>query len=151
VTEQGDAVMSNSQFFVVGKRGSGVIFVRTAPLRVAMVSHETIVEYEAGRPGIDGYAQVAVAAKTMMTNQDGQADTFNDPMEIEGIAALLSQGSGFCEADIAMVGGVVDEGWDFNRDITTPIDDVLMAVGPNSPETGHLFQAILSDSPNVLQ
>jgi hypothetical protein len=143
--------VSNSQFFVVGKRGSGVIFVRTSPLRVAMVAHETILQYEAEHSGIDGYAQVAVAAKTMMTNQDGQPDTVCDPMEIEGIAALLSQGTAFCDADIALVGGVVDEGWDFNRIITTPIDDVLMAVGPNSPASGHLFQAILSDTPNVLQ
>lgn len=122
--------MSKSQLFIVGKRGSGVLFVRTEPLRVSLVSHETILAYEAGHPGIDGYARVAAAAKAMLVQNDGEADSFVDMAEMEALEARMAQGQPVREADIAMVGGVADEGWDFNRIITTPLDDVMVALGP---------------------
>ncbi|MBT9371094.1 hypothetical protein [Rhizobium sp. CSW-27] len=124
--------MSKSQLFIVGKRGSGVLFVRTEPLRVSLVSHETILAYEAGHPGIDGYARVAAAAKAMLVQNDGEADSFVDMAEMEALEARMTQGEPVREADIAMVGGVADEGWDFNRDITTPLDDVMVALGPQN-------------------
>lgn len=121
--------MSKSQLFIVGKRGSGVLFVRTEPLRVSLVSHETILAYEAGHPGIDGYARVAAAAKAMLVQNDSEADSFVDMAEMEALEARMAQGQPVREADIAMVGGVADEGWDFNRIISTPLDDVMTALG----------------------
>ena len=64
----------SSHFFIVGKKGFGVLFIRTAPLRVASVSHETIAAYEASHPGVDGYARVAAAAKSMLVRQNGQPE-----------------------------------------------------------------------------
>jgi len=141
--------MSNSQFYIVGKKGAGVLFIRTSPLRVASVSHDVIVQYEAAHPGIDGYARVAAAAKGMLVGQDGKPDTVLDQVQIQGIETLIAGGAVVSDADFALVGEVVDAGWDFNRDVQPPIGSALKAVGPSGPVTGQLFEAILSDTPNT--
>jgi len=141
--------MSNSQFYVVGKKGAGVLFVRTSPLRVASVSHDVIAAYEAAHPGVDGYARVAAAAKGMLVGQDGKSDTTLDQVQIQGIETLIAGGATVSDADFAFVGEVVDAGWDFNRIIQMPIESPLRAVGPSGPAPGQLFEAILSDKPNT--
>lgn len=138
--------MSASLFYVVGKRGLGVIFIRTAPLRVSSVSHETIAAYEASHEGIDGYARIAAAAKGMIVGQDGKPETALDPVQLQGIEALISTGSAVSDADFAFVSEVVDQGWDFNRGVQLPIESALKAVGPSGKASGELFDAVLSDT-----
>ncbi|AYD04391.1 hypothetical protein [Neorhizobium sp. NCHU2750] len=140
--------MANSQFYVIGKKGSGVLFVRTEPLRVASVSHDVIAEYEASHPGVDGYARVAAAAKGMLVGQDGQPETTLDQVQAQGIETVIASGAVMSDADFAFVGDVVDAGWDFNRVIQLPIESALKAVGPSGIASGDLFAAILSDTPN---
>lgn len=140
--------MSKSQFYVIGKRGSGVLFIRTDPLRAAAVSHDVILKYEAEHPGVDGYAKVAASAKAMLVGQNGQPDTSLDPVQVQGIETLIAGGAVVSEADFAFIGEVVDAGWDFNRMIQTPIEAALKAVGPGSLSSGELFNAVLSDKPN---
>jgi hypothetical protein len=141
--------MTTSKLYIIGKKGDGVIFLRTEPLRVAQVTHETIVAYETSNPGIDGYARIAAAAKGMLAGQDGEPDTSLDQVQIQGIEALIAGGAVVSEADFALVGDVVDTGWDDNRIIRMPIESPLTAVGPSGATTGDLFDAILSDTPNT--
>ncbi|HBT69791.1 MAG TPA: hypothetical protein DEB63_18080 [Agrobacterium sp.] len=139
----------SSHFFIVGKKDFGVLFIRTAPLRVASVSHETIAAYEASHPGVDGYARVAAAAKAMLVRQDGQPEAELDQVQIQGIEALVAGGAVVSEADFAFIGEVVDAGWDFNRMVQAPIEAALKAVGPTVSITGELFDAILADDTNA--
>jgi hypothetical protein len=139
----------SSHFFIVGKKGFGVLFIRTAPLRVASVSHETIAAYEASHPGVDGYARVAAAAKSMLVRQDGLPENELDQVQIQGIEALVTGGAVVSEADFAFIGEVVDAGWDFNRMVLAPIESALQAVGPAGSVTGDLFDAILADDTNA--
>lgn len=141
--------MSKSQFYIIGKRGNGVLFIRTSPLRVASVSHEVITEYEASHPGVDGYARVAAAAKGMLIGQDGKPETNLDQVQAQGIETVIAAGAVVSDADFALVGDVVDEGWDFIRVVQLPIESALKAVGPSGVPAGQLFEAILSDTPNV--
>ncbi|KJF69033.1 MULTISPECIES: hypothetical protein [Rhizobium] len=139
----------SSHFFIVGKKDFGILFIRTAPLKVASVSHETIAAYEASHPGVDGYARVAAAAKSMLVRQDGLPETELDQVQIQGIEALLAGGAVVSEADFALVGEVIDTGWDFNRMVLAPIESALQAVGPAGAITGELFDAILADDTNA--
>ena len=135
--------MSDSQLYVIGKRGSGVLFVRTSPLRAAMVSAKTIKQYEDKHPGVDGYARVAVAARSMMAEQDGNPDTFIDEIQAQGIEAVIAGGAVLSEADFAFIGQVVDAGWDSNRKSQMPIEDVLRAISPSEGAEGQLVDALL--------
>lgn len=142
--------MTKSTFYIIGKRGSGVLFIKTMPLRVASVSDEAILAYEAQHPGVDGYARVAAAAKSMLLSQDGQPDSDLDAIQIQGIEALIAGRAVVSEADFAFVGEVTDAGWDFNRKSQSPLEAALKAVGPSGPAAGELFDAILSDTPNAV-
>jgi len=139
----------SSHFFIVGKKGFVVLFIRTAPRRVASVSHETIAAYEASHPGVDGYARVAAAAKSMLVRQDGQPENELDQVQIQGIEALVAGGAVVSEADFAFVGEVIDAGWDFHRMVQAPIESALKAVGPAGSVTGELCDAILADDTNA--
>ncbi len=139
----------SSHLFIVGKKGFGVLFIRTTPLRVASVSHETIAAYEASNPGVDGYARVAASAKSMLVRQDGQPEAELDQVQIRGIEALVAGGAVVSEADFAFIGEVTDAGWDFNRMVQAPIEAALKAVGPGGSVTGELFEAVLADDGNV--
>lgn len=138
--------MTTSLFYVIGKRDLGVIFIRTAPLRVSSISHETIAAYEASHQGIDGYARIAAAAKGMMIGQDGKPETSVDPVQLQGIETLISTGASVSDADFAFVSEAIDQGWDFNRGIQLPIESALQAVGPSGVKSGDLFDAVLSDT-----
>lgn len=137
----------SSHFFIVGKKGFGVLFIRTTPLRVASVSHETIAAYEASHPGVDGYARVAAAAKAMLVRRTA-TEAELDQVQIQGIEALVAGGAVVSEADFAFIGEVTDAGWDFNRMVQAPIGAALKAVGPAGSVTGELFDAILADDAN---
>jgi hypothetical protein len=138
--------MTTSLFYAVGKRGLGAVFIRTAPLRVSSISHETIVAYEAAHDDVDGYARIAAAAKAMMVGQDGKPETTLDAAQKQGIETLISAGTTVSDADFAFVSEVIDQGWDFNRGIQLPIESALEAIGPNGVKAGDLFEAILSDT-----
>lgn len=140
--------MSVSKLYVIGKKGEGVILVRTSPLRAATISHDTILAYESVHPGVDGYAKIAAAAKSMLLAQDGQSETSLDQAQIQGIEALVAGGTIICESDFVLQGAVVDSGWVSNRVIVSPLGHALEALGPDAPVSGELFNAILSDSPN---
>jgi hypothetical protein len=139
--------MTNSQLYVIGKKGSGVLFVKTNPLRVAMVSDATIQQYEASHPGVDGYARIGAAARSMIADQDGNPNTSIDDIQAQGIETVLAGGAVMSEADFAFIGDVIDTGWDMSRKSQMPIEDALMAVGPYGGATVNLVDAILADTP----
>lgn len=140
--------MTDTALYVIGKKGSGVLFVRTAPLRAAIVSDDTIRAYEASHPGVDGYARVAAAARAMIADQDGNPATSIDPVQAQGIEAVIAGGAVLSEADFAFVGDVVNAGWDVNRKGQMPIESPLSVVGPSSTSTD-LVDAVLSDTPST--
>ncbi|MBT9371095.1 MULTISPECIES: hypothetical protein [Rhizobium] len=140
--------MGTSHLYVIGKRGLGVLFVRTAPLRVAMVSDETILKYEEAHPGVDGYAKVAASAKALLASRDGQPEGAIDQAQRAGIEALVAGGAVISDVDFSFLGEVTDSGWTINRMVNSPLEGALAALGPDAPASGDLFDAILSDSPN---
>jgi hypothetical protein len=137
--------MTDTALYVIGKKGSGVLFVRTAPLRAAVVTDDTIRAYEAAHAGVDGYARIAAAARAMIADQDGNPATSIDPVQAQGIEAVIAGGAVLSEADFAFVGDVINTGWDVNRKAQMPIEAALAAVGPAATSTD-LVQAVLSDT-----
>lgn len=138
--------MADSNFYVIGKKGAGVLFIRTVPLRAALVPHQAILDYEALNPGVDGYAHVGAAARTWLATQDGNPNTHIDPNQAQGIETVLAGGATISEAEFTFVGAVSDGDWDLNRMSQMPIQAALKATGPSATGTD-LTQAILSDTP----
>lgn len=136
--------MAKAKLYVIGKRGEGIVFLRTSPLRVVQISHETIVEYEASNPGTDGYARVAASAKGIFSNSvEPASSSVNEALE-----TLIRGGAVVSEADFTFIGDVEDSGWDDRRHVQLPLAQVLEALAADAIASGELFDAILSDSPN---
>ncbi|AMN53508.1 hypothetical protein B0E33_26755 [Roseibium algicola] len=139
--------MPNSSFYVIGKRGHGVVFLRMDPLRVSRVSHQTILAYEAQNAGVDGYARIAAAARVLFAESDGNPETSLSQVESEGIYQAIKQGSTISDVDFAFLTDVDDSDWDLNRLSWAPIQDPVSKTGSGSdsgnPDT--LQDAVLSD------
>lgn len=139
--------MSQSPLYIIGNRGSGVLFVRMSPLRASMVSHQAILDFETQHPGVDGYARVAAAASRMMSGGGSGID----PIEARGIEKLIQSGATLSDATFSFVGQIDDNDLDLNRMSTMPIQSALAALGSGYNTTSQsgddLFQAVLSDTP----
>jgi hypothetical protein len=146
--------MAEGRFYVIGDKGSGVLFVKTNPFRAALVTDQVIQAYDAAHPGVDGYARIAAAAWTMIAEQDLNPGTGGNPITAEGIEDMVASGVTLCQADFALAADIDDTGWDMNRMITMPIEQALTIVGPNGsqlpggPPDGTLREAVLSDTPS---
>lgn len=142
--------MSQSPLYIIGSRGSGVLFVRTSPLRASMVSHQAILDFERQHPGVDGYARVAAAA-SRMTSNPGSGTRDIDPIEARGIEKLVQSGATVSDATFTFVGQIDDNDLDLNRMSTMPIQSALAALGSGHNEASQsgedLVQTVLSDTP----
>lgn len=140
--------MAQSPFYVIGTRGMGVLFVRTSPLRAALVSHQAVLDFEAQHVGVDGYARIAAAASRMSVGKNGDADGMVDSIEARGIEKLIKSGSTVSEATFTFIGDIDDSDLDFNRMSTMPIQAALSALSLSNDSGGdRVVDAVLSDTP----
>jgi hypothetical protein len=137
--------MTQSSFYVIGKRGHGVVFLRMDPLRVSRVSHETIMRYEEQNAGVDGYAKIAAAARVLFAESDGNPETSLSQVESEGIYQVIKQGSTISDVDFAFLTDVDDSDWDLNRLSWAPIQDPVSKTGSGMGNSESLQDAVLSD------
>ncbi|MEE4013749.1 hypothetical protein V1T76_16900 [Roseibium sp. FZY0029] len=137
--------MAQSSFYVIGKRGHGVVFLRMDPLRVSRVSHETIMTYEQQNAGVDGYAKIAAAARVLFAESDGNPETSLSQVESEGIYQAIKQGSTISDVDFAFLTDVDDSDWDLNRLSWAPIQDPVSKTGSGATNSESLQDAVLSD------
>ncbi|MGX1497084.1 hypothetical protein [Roseibium aggregatum] len=137
--------MAQSSFYVIGKRGHGVVFLRMDPLRVSRVSHETIMTYEQQNAGVDGYAKIAAAARVLFAESDGNPETSLSQVESEGIYQAIKQGSTISDVDFAFLTDVDDTDWDLNRLSWAPIQDPVSKTGSGADNSETLQDAVLSD------
>lgn len=138
--------MADGKMYVLGKRGFGVLFVKTDPFRASIISDQAVQAYEASNPAIgDGYAEIAAAAKGMIAEADGNAST--TPMSVDerrGIKKLVSSGTTLTDLDFAFFTDIVNAGWDVSRKSYDPLEDALEQVGP-AGAAGTLNESDLMD------
>ncbi len=140
--------MADGKIYVLGKRGFGVLFVKTDPFRASFISDQAIQAYEASDPAIgDGYAEIAAAAKGMIAESDGNAATTSISVdERKGIKKLVSSGTVLTDLDFAFFADTVNADWDVSRKAFDPLEDALEQVGPDgNPGTLNLSDLMDDD------
>ena len=144
--------MAEGKFYVVGLKGSGVLFVKTSPFRAAIVTDAEIKRYNSSGGGVDGYARIAAAACAMIAEHDPEWKLPIDMTYAKGIESLVASGVKLCLADFALVADVVDEKWSARRSIVMPIEHALSIIASDSgsaePGGATLREAVLNDSPS---
>lgn len=141
--------MATGRIYVIGERGSGVMFVKTNPFRATIVPDAEVAAYGAAN-GVDGYAAAGAAAWRMIANTDGDAATVSDDASTLALQGMLAAGARVVTADFAFTGAVDDGDWEAERKIAEPLEDAFQRLGPGSTlgvaPDGSLQAAILHDS-----
>ncbi len=140
--------MKDSKLYIIGARGSGVLFVKTNPFRLTLIPHKNIMDHDSANPGSDGYAIIAAAARAMIAAADEDPNTSIDHDMSLGIEAIVSAGVALSDVDFAFLSDVSNDGWDAKRKIHMPINSALENISPNSPANpdSQMSQAVMDDT-----
>lgn len=135
--------MSKGQLYVIGHKGSGVLVVRTNPLRVVHISDEDIQAYST-KSSCDGYAKVLDSFSRISAGIGDQAleSTVSDSTKPADFAVMFNIDDAHLSASNA---SNAHNAHNAHNAIVSPIQNVLSKIGPESAESKLLMSAVLSD------
>ncbi len=143
--------MPQTNLYVVGVKGSGVLFVRTNPFRVVVVSDESIQAYNDANPGRDGYGRIAAAARKLIAASDSSSDVIVDDAMESVVESSVNSGMRMSDVDFAFFSPVDDSDWYSGRMVFHPLNKVLREMDPSAKHgslgTQQLSSAVMSDKP----
>jgi len=126
---------NTGRLYVIGDRETGVLFVKTEPLRVAIIPKSEIETY-ATRSSItfdSAFANIAEGAKTLITRLDGNSATADVPEIHAAFNAMIAAGTVISDAEFCLIGEVDNAGWVERRWNSRPIDPAVDILSPSSP------------------
>ena len=143
-----------ARMYVIGDSEAGVLFVKTAPLRLAIVPMEKVLEYANAKPG--GYAaiktalgKVAGAARKMMFLADENPDDPAGSDEVaDAVGYFVKTGGSVSEAEFCFIAEVADVDWKSRRFRCPPIDQPLQVISKDDgvdPANGQIPETELRD------
>lgn len=123
-----------SRMYVIGDSEAGVLFVKTNPIRLALVPLANVLAYANAQPGDveaikRALGKVAGAAKKMIFLADG--DDLGPPGSDEvadAIGSIVKAGGAITEAEFCFIADVEDVEWSSRRFRCPPIDQALKAI-----------------------
>lgn len=145
--------MEEKHIYVIGKRGLGVIFITTSPLRASFISDEEIKKYEVKHQAenVDGYARIAGQAQLLINRNDGNPNTVLNDQGAKGIEDIVKMGVTMSNADFSFCSPFNDTGLGASRMSFMPIEQTIDQVAPDPLLAGThisgLQAAVLRDDP----
>jgi hypothetical protein len=118
--------------YIIGDRESGVLFVKTAPLKLTNVSKATIQSYAASK-GISydqAFAQLAAAAKAIINKTETAQSIADVDSSYAAIGQLIGNGAVLSDVDFCFVADVDDSDWSTKRGVVPPLSSVLADLNP---------------------
>jgi inactivated superfamily I helicase len=126
-----------SKLYVLGDRGSGVLFIKTDPLRLTHLSKATIDAY-AHQKGLSydtAFAAIAAGAKAIVNKTQTQPDTADLDSSYEAIGNLIGKGTVLSDVDFCFAAEIDDTDWSTHRGAVPPLSAVLADLNPaNGPD-----------------
>jgi hypothetical protein len=138
------------RMYVIGDRNTGVLFVKTDPLRAAIVPLQNIEAY-ANQSGItvdEAFARVARGAKSMIIRSDGQGVPAATAQVFETFFDLVNEGTVITDAAFCFIAEVENQDWSDRRYNCPPVGLALQTVGPENgaPLGNDLPEVALQDT-----
>jgi hypothetical protein len=118
--------------YIIGDRESGVLFVKTAPLKLTNVSKATIQSYAASK-GISydqAFAQLAAAAKAIINKTETAQSVADLDTSYAAIGQLIGKGAVLSDVDFCFVADIDDSDWSTKRGVVPPLSSVLADLNP---------------------
>lgn len=134
-----------SRMYIIGDRQSGILFVKTEPLKLTHLSKASIETYAAGK-GLtydQAFAQVAAGAKAII-NKTEVSQSFSDiDSSYQAIGNLIGKGAVVSDADFCFVADIDDTDWSTKRGVVPPLSSVLADLNPSLPPDTQLKEGQL--------
>lgn len=122
--------------FVVGKRDMGILFVRTNPLRVTLISAADIESYH-GSTGRDAFAEAGGMAAVLAADQDKTSPSSLDSIAVEGVKELIRNNYHVGNVDLSFAVQMKDDGdQDYQRFGVNPLWNVVSNLKTDGPDPG---------------
>jgi hypothetical protein len=139
--------MTLGKLYVVGLKGSGVLFVNSNPFRASIVTDAEILKYNSTHAGADGYARIAAAACSLIASNDPNWKLPIDMTYAKGVESLVASGVTICNADFALIADVTDQQLHAHRMVVMPLADALNNLSGSTPGGAGptLKESVLSD------
>ena len=140
------------RMYVIGDPDTGVLFVKTNPLRVALVPLKNIQRY-ANEDQIsleDAFGRVAKGSQGQIVTANGGDPNDDDPDDpaLLVFKELATNGSVVSDALFCFIAEVDNDDWSTDRYRSSPIVPVAKAIAPtNTPQNGDdVFEIELEDT-----
>lgn len=126
-----------AKLYAIGQKQSGVLFIKTDPLRAVSISVDEIAAYanQVGKTSDEIFGEVGAACKELVDSFGNAASGGPVPEEISAFGSLLTSGNS-SDVDFCFVTDVPDSGWEACRLWNVPIGNALLSLIPDEREAG---------------
>jgi hypothetical protein len=134
-----------SKMYIIGDRESGVLFIKTDPLKLTNLSKATIQNYASSK-GISydqAFAQLASAAKAIINKTETAQSIADVDTSYQAIGQLIGKGAVLSDVDFCFVADVDDTDWSTKRGVVPPLSSVLSDLNPSLPADAQLKEGKL--------
>jgi|JI10StandDraft_1071094.scaffolds.fasta_scaffold358089_2 hypothetical protein len=134
-----------SRLYVIGDRDTGVLFIKTDPLKLTHISKATINSY-ASRNGstFDAvFAQIAAGAKAIVNKTEVAQSIPDVESTYQAIGQLIGKGTVVSDAEFCFVAEIDDTDWSANRLTVPPLSSALADLSPTLPPDTQLREGSL--------
>ena len=141
---------NTGRLYVIGDKDTGVLFVKTEPLRAAIVPKSEIANY-ATQKGITfdaAFASIAEGAKRMIIAADDSDVPAAVEEVFEAFGALVEGGTILSDAEFCFIAEVENADWSSRRFSRPPIENALEVIAPGTatPNSDDLPEVPLKDA-----
>lgn len=129
-----------SRLYIIGDRESGVLFVKTEPLKLTHISKATIAAYaqQNGKTYDTVFAQIASGAKAIINKTEVTQSVPDIDSTYQAIGQLIGKGAVLSDADFCFVADINDSDWSASRTVVPPLSSALADLNPSLPADGTL-------------
>jgi hypothetical protein len=134
-----------AKLYVIGDRDSGVLFIKTEPLKLTHISKTTMEAYAAknGTTYDTVFAQVASGAKAIINKSEMPQSIADLDTTYLAIGQLIGKGATLSDADFCFVANIDDTDWSTNRLTVPPLSSALADLNPALPPDVQLKEGSL--------
>nr|WP_298689117.1 hypothetical protein [uncultured Dongia sp.] len=134
-----------ARLYVIGDRETGVLFIKTEPLKLTHISKATIDAYAKQHGSTyDGvFAQIAAGAKAIINKTEVPQSIADLDTSYQAIGQLIGKGAVLSDADFCFAADIDDSDWSANRFTAPPLASALADLNPSLPPDTELREGSL--------
>ncbi|WP_374651327.1 hypothetical protein [Dongia sp.] len=134
-----------AKLYVIGDRDSGVLFIKTEPLKLTHISRATMEAYAAQKKTTydEVFSHVATGAKAIINKTEVPQSIADLDTTYQAIGQLIGKGATFSDADFCFVADIDDTDWSTNRLTVPPLSSALADLNPSLPPDAELKEGSL--------